>query len=1506
VALPHTFPSNQWTPLGPAPLLSDATTASHTGGFQDYRAVSGRATSVVIDKNDSSGNTVYVGGTFGGLWKSVNAKATDPAAVTWTPLLDHTETLAVGSIALQPNNSSVILVGTGEANSSGDSYYGLGILRSADGGTNWTLIQSADGGAHSFKGLAFARMAWSTANPSLVVATTAGSPVAGFTGLGSTGTRGIYYSSDAGVSWKLAATGITASSAPSATGVVYNASAGVSGTFYAAIRGHGLYSSSNGVTWTRLSNQPDHAASGLNLAANCPSSSNSTSCPLYRAELAVVPGRNEMYVWVFWFDQSNPAVEPIEKDGGIWRSTDGGSTWTQIDETGITTCGTGGETGCGISQGSYNLEVAAVPSGSATDLYAGAINLYKCTLASTAAVACTNPGTNPTLWMNLTHVYGCNPLSALAHVHADQHALDFVLSSGKSVLYFANDGGIYRALDGFTGLATGDCTGTNVFDSLNTNLSLTQFVSFSQHPTDFNTVLGGTQDNGSPASASATTSAVWVSVNGGDGGFNEINPNNPSEWFTANTDVSIQRCTSGTISTCLTSTFTPVIGSVDVGGDHGAFYTPYILDPHGTASPPTLILGTCRVWRGPGDGSGQSWGPAASAISFNFESGPGNTDACTGDEANLVRALAAGGPADSSGSKVIYAVTDGTGPVTGAAGGQVFRTTNAAAGSSAWTNVTANGLSNPNHYPLSDVALDPSDATGQTAFVAVQGFATPHVWRTQDAGASWTDFTGNLPDAPANAVVVDNGTVYVGTDTGVFSTSAGMVGAPTWTEVGPSPSGGNTGYLPNVPVTKLRVFSSNGTKLLRAATYGRGLWQFPLAVGNDFAVTVSQSVRTTYPNRPEAFSSTLSSLGSYNSLVNLTCAAGSPRLPSTCLPSPSSLQPTAGGATFSVNVSDTTAGSYDFDVQGVGTDTTSTTHTTRVTLNVVDYIVSAPNPAIVTANVPNSSNSTSFAVTPLGPFADSVVLSCSNLPAGAACNFSPSATLNVVPNTPITVTLTISTSASTPAGTYSNVQFSAQAVAHPAPSSKTSTVTLIVTRTSDFTLTATGGVSTFTKDAGQSATFNGKLTSVNGYSKPTTVSCSGAPASVTCTPPSGSITPSASGTTFQVTLSGATAGVYSFNIQATDGALTHSLPVTLTVVDFSLAALTPSQTVQAGQTATFTLTFTPLGTSSFPNLVTYSCSNIVPANSQITCTFSSTQNGDGTQTVTLSAKTIGATRPQIALPQRNSRQRPLLLAGLSILSLLLVCINRNGRLHNFRAVAAASPALLLLAILAACSVGGSQGINPPPPISVSVSPSTATVAINQQQKFTAVVSNATNTAVTWNLSGSGCSGATCGTIDSTGQYTAPATVPTPATVTVTATSQQDTTKFGNSLVTVQQPTLSVSVSPSTATVPVNQQQKFTAVVSNASNTAVTWNVSGSGCSGATCGTIDSTGQYTAPAAAPIPATVTVTATSQQDTTKFGNSLVTVQQPTQSATYTITVIATDGTLSHTSNVTLTVN
>jgi hypothetical protein len=68
-ALPHTAPGTIWTPLGTAPLASDASGL----GVQDYGPVSGRATAVAIDPADATGNTVYIGRAYGGVWKSTDA-----------------------------------------------------------------------------------------------------------------------------------------------------------------------------------------------------------------------------------------------------------------------------------------------------------------------------------------------------------------------------------------------------------------------------------------------------------------------------------------------------------------------------------------------------------------------------------------------------------------------------------------------------------------------------------------------------------------------------------------------------------------------------------------------------------------------------------------------------------------------------------------------------------------------------------------------------------------------------------------------------------------------------------------------------------------------------------------------------------------------------------------------------------------------------------------------------------------------------------------------------------------------------------------------------------------------------------------------------------------------------------------------------------------------------------------------------------------------------------------
>jgi hypothetical protein len=92
-----------------------------------------------------------------------------------------------------------------------------------------------------------------------------------------------------------------------------------------------------------------------------------------------------------------------------------------------------------------------------------------------------------------------------------------------------------------------------------------------------------------------------------------------------------------------------------------------------------------------------------------------------------------------------------------------------------------------------------------------------------------------------------------------------------------------------------------------------------------------------------------------------------------------------------------------------------------------------------------------------------------------------------------------------------------------------------------------------------------------------------------------------------------------------------------------------------------------------------------------------------------------------------------------------------------------------------------------PVVAVTVTPATASITTGATQQFSASVTGTSNTAVTWTASGTGCSGATCGTISSTGLYTAPATAPTPATVTITATSVLDPTKSASASVTIVPP-----------------------------------------------------------------------------------------------------------------------
>ncbi len=166
-----------------------------------------------------------------------------------------------------------------------------------------------------------------------------------------------------------------------------------------------------------------------------------------------------------------------------------------------------------------------------------------------------------------------------------------------------------------------------------------------------------------------------------------------------------------------------------------------------------------------------------------------------------------------------------------------------------------------------------------------------------------------------------------------------------------------------------------------------------------------------------------------------------------------------------------------------------------------------------------------------------------------------------------------------------------------------------------------------------------------------------------------------------------------------------------------------------------------------------------------------------------------------------------------------------------------------------------------------MTPANTSVVLGGQTTFTATVTNTTDTAVSWSVNAVPGGSTALGTINSAGVYAAPADLPSPATVQITATSHADSTKSATGALTITSD-ITLSLAPNPASVELGATQAFQATVTSGGHpdTSIRWSLSGAACPSA-CGSVDASGNYTGPRILPSPASTTLTAQSVADPSK---------------------------------------
>ena len=725
--------------------------------------VGGRTRVLLFDPNDTTKKKVYAGAASGGLW--VNNDITTNTA--WTRVTGVPGNLNVSCITVDPNNSNIWYVGTGEQYTSGDAV-GSGVYKTINGGLNWvkvpiTFTESTFTNAFGYVTVAgifyiqdiIARNNAGTTEIYVGVGSSLYGKAASPINLNGTEQSGLYKSTDGGTTWtkntntnmvSIVADGRNYYEIPNdleldASNNIWFSTTRITGV--GAANTAKIYKSTDGNTWTIARTITNARRTEIEPSATNP---------------------NKMYVLY----QSVVTVGTTTSyPPALLLTTDGFATTTTITQP------DDADTGIPASdftrgQSFYDLVIESDPTNDAI-VYLGGIDLFRSS----------NSGGS---WSQISKWSNNNNLAGLScsTVHADQHVMTFRPGFANQAV-FGNDGGVYYA----SSLST--AASSAVIPSRISSYNVTQFYSVGVAPTSAVSGLtgdyfvAGAQDNGTQyfANASTTTPAASVTAQGGDGAYSFFDQGADKYYIT-------NYVYNQSIAYRTTAGSTRTINSESTA--NGDFICPMALDSNLDRLYSNYSTGTTYQIR----------------RYTNLKSG-------TVGKTTLTNALLTNSPTALRVSK--YTTTSTT-LLIGTANGRVLLVTNANATTPTWTNITGSGFVGS----VSDVEFGQNE---NQIFVSFHNYGVTSIWYSKDRGVTWTSIEGNLPDFPVKCILqnpLNASELIIGTELGVwnaktFDPASGSAQALTWNQ--------SFNGMSDVKVLDLQLRNDNK---VFAATYGRGVF----------------------------------------------------------------------------------------------------------------------------------------------------------------------------------------------------------------------------------------------------------------------------------------------------------------------------------------------------------------------------------------------------------------------------------------------------------------------------------------------------------------------------------------------------------------------------------------------------------------------------------------------------------------------------------------------------------